>query len=88
MTAFRHPARSQRLMRTVTIGRVLGVFAAAQIGGLAVSGRERQGRKGRSLVAAIAKGLLFRLAARAPEVSLARLDRHGEGGFLGDMGGV
>ena len=39
-------------------------------------------------MAAIAIGLFLGLAASAPEIGLSRFDRHGEGGFLGDVGGV
>jgi hypothetical protein len=40
------------------------------------------------VMAAIAIRLLLGLAASAPEIGLSRFDRHGEGGFLGDVGGV
>jgi len=75
-------------MRAVAVRRVLGVFAAAQKGRLAVFCGESQGAKACALMAAIAIGLLFGLAARAPEIGLSRLYRHGERGFLGDVGRV
>ena len=39
-------------------------------------------------MAAIAIGLFLGLAASAPEIGLSRFDRHGEGGFLGDIWNV
>ena len=39
-------------------------------------------------MAAIAIGLFLGLAASAPEIGFSRFDRHGERGFLGDVGGV
>ena len=94
MAADRHPhritapKRSQSFVCAVAIGGVLGLFAAAQISGLTFCSGESQRREGRAFMAAIAIGLFFGLAARTPKVGLACLDRHGEGGFLGDMGGV
>lgn len=75
-------------MRPIAIGCVLGMFATAQVGGFGFLWGEGEWSKGRSLMATIAKGLFLRLAARAPEIGLACLDRHGEGGFLGDVGDV
>ena len=94
MAADRHPhriaalKRSQSFVCAVAIGGVLGLFAAAKISGLAFCSGESQRREGRAFMATIAKGLFPRLAARTPKVGPACLDWHGEGGFLGDVGGV
>jgi hypothetical protein len=42
MAAGRHPQRSQSLVRTVAIGGVFGMFAAAKKGGFAFCGCEGQ----------------------------------------------
>jgi hypothetical protein len=69
-------------MRAVAKRAVFRIFAAAEIGGLAGLGGEFGGHKAAAFMAAIAEGLRFGLATRAPEIGLSGLYFDGKGGFL------
>jgi hypothetical protein len=78
---------SEGLMRAVAERTLLGVLAGAEIDRAVRLGLVRHGRESRTLMGAVAEGLVLAVSAGTPVVGLTDFDEDRDRRLLRDVGG-